>query len=194
MQTQILFQPVPHTIQDRQNKRFGLVATISLTMFSALVMLASPVFAHAEKPHAKVEKKAISKDIHAWGQEGDIKKVTRTITINMTDNMRFTPDVIEIKQGETIKFVVQNAGKVLHEMVIGTKEELAKHAEQMKKHPNMEHDEPFMAHVDPAKNADMIWNFSKAGTFMFACLIPGHFEAGMKGKINVIAAPAAKKS
>lgn len=190
MQTKPLIQATRHTIQGGHNKRFGLVTTVSLTIISALAIGTGPVFAHTEKPHAKMEKKAISKDVHAWGQEGNVKKVTRTITINMTDNMRFTPDVIEIKQGETIKFVVQNAGKVLHEMVIGTKEELAKHAELMKKHPNMEHDEPYMAHVDPAKKAELVWNFSKAGAFMFACLIPGHFEAGMKGTINVIAAPA----
>ncbi len=160
----------------------------------AMAITAGNVFAHTEKPHAKTEKKAISKDVHAWGQEGDSRKVTRTIIITMTDNMRFTPDVIDIKQGETIKFVVKNAGLVLHEMVIGTKEELAKHADLMKKHPNMEHDEPYMAHVDPAKKINLVWKFSKVGTFMFACLIPGHFEAGMKGTINVIAAAATKKS
>jgi uncharacterized cupredoxin-like copper-binding protein len=71
--------------------------------------------------------------------------------------------------------------------VIGTKQELDTHAEMMKKHPNMEHDEPYMAHVSPGKSADIIWNFNRAGQFDFACLLPGHYEAGMVGKINVIA-------
>ncbi|MEI6737333.1 MAG: cupredoxin family protein [Pseudomonadota bacterium] len=142
-------------------------------------------FAHTEKPHT--EKKAISAEMHPWGQEGEAKKVTRTIHNTMGNNMRFTPDAIAVKQGETIRFVVKNNGKVLHEMVIGSKEELEKHAVQMKKHPNMEHDEPYMAHVASAKNVDMLWKFSRLGTFMFACLIPGHFEAGMKGVINVVA-------
>ncbi len=169
--------------------------TAKITLFTLLIaFIPQFAFAHTDKPHAKAGKKEISKDVHAWGQEGDAKKVTRTIHINMSDTMRFSPDTINVKQGETIKFVVQNAGKIMHEMVIGTKDELAKHAELMKKHPNMEHDEPYMAHVAAAKKENMVWNFSKPGTFMFACLIPGHFEAGMKGTINVSAASAPKKS
>lgn len=169
--------------------------TAKITLFTLLIaFIPQFTFAHTDKPHAKAGKKEISKDVHAWGQEGDAKKVTRTIHINMSDTMRFSPDTINVKQGETIKFVVQNAGKIMHEMVIGTKDELSKHAELMKKHPNMEHDEPYMAHVAAAKKENMVWNFSKPGTFMFACLIPGHFEAGMKGTINVSAASAPKKS
>lgn len=152
-------------------------------------------FAHTEKTHsAKSAKKTISKEQHPWGQEGDPKAITRTINISMSDNMRFTPDTINVKQGETIRFVVKNAGKMLHEMVIGSKEELAKHAALMKKHPNMEHDEPYMAHVAAGKQTDMVWKFSQPGSFMFACLIPGHFDAGMQGVINVTASAPAKKS
>ena len=170
--------------------------TAKITLFTLLIaFIPQFAFAHTDKPHAKAGKKEISKDVHAWGQEGDAKKVTRTIHINMSDTMRFSADTINVKQGETIKFVVQNAGKIMHEMVIGTKDELAKHAELMKKHPNMEHDEPYMAHVAAAKKENMVWHFSKPGAFMFACLIPGHFEAGMKGTINVSATAApAKKS
>jgi uncharacterized cupredoxin-like copper-binding protein len=80
---------------------------------------------------------------------------------------------------------VKNVSKVMHELVIGTKQELDTHAEMMKKHPNMEHDEPYMAHVSPGKNADIIWNFNRAGQFDFACLLPGHYDAGMVGKITV---------
>jgi uncharacterized cupredoxin-like copper-binding protein len=149
-----------------------------------LMLQATAAVAHGDKPHANANA-PISTEVHPWGQQGDPKRVTRTIQIAMTDNMRFTPSSLVIKQGETIRFVVQNKGKLMHEMVIGTKEELAKHAEQMKKHPNMEHDEPYMAHVAAGKAADLVWHFSKPGNFEFACLVAGHFEAGMRGTIRV---------
>ena len=120
-----------------------------------------------------------------WGIAGDPKKVQRTIEIRMTDNMRFAPNQLQIKLGETVRLVAVNAGKVLHEIVIGTPQELKTHAEMMKKHPGMEHDEPYMAHVDPGKKGDIVWTFNRAGSFEFACLIPGHFEAGMIGRITV---------
>jgi uncharacterized cupredoxin-like copper-binding protein len=82
---------------------------------------------------------------------------------------------------------VQNNGKQMHEFVIGTKAENAKHAELMIKFPNMEHDEPYMAHVPPGKTGEIVWTFNRAGSFEFACLIAGHYGAGMVGTINVSA-------
>jgi len=105
--------------------------------------------------------------------------------VRMNDDMRFAPERIEVKLGETIRFVHRNDGKTLHEFVIGTKQELDKHAAMMRKQPGMEHDEPYMAHVAAGKSAEMIWTFNRAGEFDFACLIPGHYEAGMVGKIIV---------
>ena len=105
----------------------------------------------------------------------------------MSDNMRFTPDKIEVKQGETVRISLKNSGKILHEMVIGTKNELDEHAALMLKFPMMEHDEPYMAHVPPGKTGEIIWTFNKAGEFDFACLIAGHYQAGMVGKILVAA-------
>ena len=87
--------------------------------------------------------------------------------------------------GDTVRFVVHNDGKVMHEMVIGTMAELKEHAELMRKFPNMEHDEPYMAHVAPAKQGEIVWQFTQAGEFHYACLIPGHMEAGMIAKITV---------
>jgi uncharacterized cupredoxin-like copper-binding protein len=143
---------------------------------------------HAHSPaahqnhHAKSVSPAEQKD---WGIAGDPKKATRTIEIRMTDDMRFAPKEIQVKLGETVRLLAVNAGKVLHEIVIGTPQELKAHAEMMKKHPGMEHDEPYMAHVDPGKKGDIVWTFNRAGSFEFACLIPGHFEAGMIGRITV---------
>ncbi len=125
------------------------------------------------------------KEQKPWGIAGEAQAVSRTIEIRMTDDMRFFPDRIDVKLGETVRLVAVNAGQVLHEIVIGTPEELKAHAELMKKHPNMEHDEPYMAHVDPGQRGEIVWTFNRPGTFEFACLIPGHFEAGMKGTIHV---------
>jgi uncharacterized cupredoxin-like copper-binding protein len=120
-----------------------------------------------------------------FGQEGDPKKVTRTIRVAMNDSMRFQPERVTVRAGETVRFVVANKGAVLHEMVLGTSEALRAHAELMKKHPGMEHDEPSMAHVKPGSTGGFVWQFTHAGEFQFACLVPGHFEAGMIGKVIV---------
>ena len=101
--------------------------------------------------------------------------------------MRFSPGRLSVKQGETIRFVVRNSGALLHEFVIGTQAENAKHAELMLKCPGMEHDEPYMAHVNPGQTGEIVWTFNRAGTFEFACLIAGHFQAGMVGTITVAA-------
>lgn len=120
-----------------------------------------------------------------FGRAGDPKKVTRTINVEMSDQMRFVPAEITVKRGETVKFVIKNSGKVLHEMVLGTMPHLQAHHEQMKKFPGMEHDEPHQAHVDSGKKGEIVWQFTKAGEFNYGCLIPGHFEAGMIGKVTV---------
>lgn len=121
----------------------------------------------------------------AIGKPGDAAKVTRTIAVDMTDNMRFTPAKIAVKKGETIKFLVKNAGTIKHEMVLGSVKELKEHAAMMKKMPGMEHADENMVVVDPGKTGEIVWQFTQAGNFDFACLQPGHFEAGMKGKIAV---------
>ena len=99
--------------------------------------------------------------------------------------MRYIPAKIKVKRGETIKFVVHNNGTVKHEMVLGTIKELKEHAVLMQKFPEMEHVDPNMASVEPGKTGELLWQFTRAGTFTFACLQPGHFEAGMVGKVAV---------
>jgi uncharacterized cupredoxin-like copper-binding protein len=119
------------------------------------------------------------------GQPGEASKATRTMEVDMNDNMRFSPSQIKVKRGETIRFVVKNSGKLKHEMVLGSVKELKTHAEMMRKMPEMEHADENMVSVDPGKTGELIWQFSKSGKFDFACLQPGHFEAGMKGKVAV---------
>jgi uncharacterized cupredoxin-like copper-binding protein len=105
----------------------------------------------------------------------------------MNDTMRFNPESIAVKQGEVVRCVVTNSGKLKHELVIGTLSELKEHAEMMRKFPGMEHDEPNQVAVEPGKSGVLIWRFEQAGKVDFACLQPGHFEAGMKGSILVSA-------
>ena len=119
------------------------------------------------------------------GEPGVASKVKRTITVEMSDNMRYTPADISVKKGETIRFVVKNVGKVRHEMSLGTPEELAEHLELMKKFPEMEHDEPGKITIDAGKHGEIIWQFTQPGAVHFACLMPGHYEAGMKGQVTV---------
>ena len=143
--------------------------------------------AHGDKDHAKKPTDSNNKEQKAWGIAGDAKTVKRTIEITMNDTMRFSPDKIEVKQGETVKLVLKNQGKQLHELVIGTKKELDEHAALMLKFPTMEHSEPYMAHVSAGKAGAIVWNFNRPGEFDFACLIAGHYQAGMVGKITVTA-------
>lgn len=121
----------------------------------------------------------------AAGRPGDPAMVSRTIEVTMDDNMRFSPSQIRVKAGETVRFFVRNAGKVPHEMVIGTMDELKAHAEMMRKMPDMKHAEPNMINLAPGKRGGIVWQFDKSGEFSFACLIPGHIESGMKGMIAV---------
>lgn len=119
------------------------------------------------------------------GKPGDPAKVDRTIEVVMDDTMRFTPATITVKKGETIRFFVKNAGKVPHEMVVGSLQELKEHAEMMRKMPQMQHAEPNMVTLQPGQRGGLVWQFDQPGTVDFACLIPGHMEAGMAGKIVV---------
>ena len=159
--------------------------TIKLIAISAILTGATATFSHTDTTHAKKAGPVI-KEQKEWGIAGDAKAVTRTITLTMTDSMRFTPDKIDVKQGETIKFEIKNAGAMLHELVIGAKKDLDEHAAMMVKFPGMEHDEPYMAHVAPGKTGQIIWTFNKPGSFDFACLNAGHYQAGMVGKITVL--------
>ncbi len=119
------------------------------------------------------------------GRAGSLDNINRTVNVKMTDAMRFTPSSVTVKQGETIKFVVKNAGKIKHEMVLGNTKALQEHAALMKKMPAMEHADDNMVTVQPGETREMIWQFTQAGKVHFACLQPGHYDAGMKGLVKV---------
>jgi uncharacterized cupredoxin-like copper-binding protein len=157
---------------------FALTATL-------MAILAWGNTAHAGGTHAGGHGMHGASAETAIGQPGVASKVTRTIAIAMNDTVRFTPAAINVQQGETVRFVVHNQGQIKHEMSLGTEAELLEHLEQMKKFPGMEHDEPNNITLAPGAKGEIIWHFTQGGTVPFACLIPGHFEAGMRGAVTV---------
>jgi uncharacterized cupredoxin-like copper-binding protein len=163
-----------------------MLKTLQATALVALALGSVGAFAHGEDAHAKQHKfQASAVEDTDFGREGDPSKVSRTVRVDMADTMRFTPSHLAIKRGETIRFVVRNQGKQLHEMVLGTVDALKAHAELMRKFPEMEHADANMAHVKPGATGEIVWQFTQAGEFQFACLQPGHFDAGMVGKVIV---------
>jgi len=124
----------------------------------------------------------------AFGKPGDPKKPARPVSITMREmdgKMLFIPALIEVKRGEQVRFMLRNSGMLDHEIVLATLEENLKHAKEMEKNPDMEHDDPNAKRLAPNKNGEFVWHFTKTGEFDFSCLIPGHREAGMTGKIVV---------
>jgi len=121
------------------------------------------------------------------GRPGDLKKAARTVEIGAYDTMRFNHSHFTVKRGETVRIMLRNVGQLPHEMVLGDEKSLREHAEFMRKFPEMEHGDPNQVSVAPGKTGELVWQFTKAGTVHFACLHPGHYEAGMQGSITVTA-------
>jgi len=122
------------------------------------------------------------------GEPGNPKKPFRVVEVTMHEGdgkMGYTPDNLTIKRGEQVKFVIVNGGELKHEFILASEKDNLKHAELMKKYPEMEHDDPNGKNLEPKAKSEILWRFSKAGTFEYSCLIPGHREAGMTGKITV---------
>jgi len=142
--------------------------------FAAALIIAAPARAHeAHGSHG-----------YSAGEPGDPKQPARTIEV-LLNEMEFTPARIEVKRGEQIRFVLRNAGTEDHEFLLATTKENLRHAEVMKKHPHMEHDDPNGVRLGPKKSAEILWKFTKAGTFEYSCLIPDHREYGMIGHVTV---------
>jgi uncharacterized cupredoxin-like copper-binding protein len=126
---------------------------------------------------------------YSAGEPGDAKKPARIVPVTMKETsdgkMLYFPSSIDVKRGEQVRFVITNAGELPHEFVLASTDDNLKHAELMKKYPEMEHDDPNSKTLQPKQKAEIVWRFTKAGTFEFACLIPGHREAGMLGGVKV---------
>jgi len=156
---------------------FKLLSTLALGLIIGLTT-ATAVLAHGnEHDNGQVA--------DVYGVPGDSAKVSRTIELDASDEMRFSKKDIKVRKGETIRFVITNVGKVRHEFSLGTKQELVEHYEQMKKFPDMVHEEANKVTIDPGQKGEVVWKFTKPGVVDFACLHPGHYDAGMKGQIKV---------
>jgi uncharacterized cupredoxin-like copper-binding protein len=124
----------------------------------------------------------------AAGEPGDPSKPARTIELNMIEGsgmMGYSVNRVEVKKGEQIRFKITNAGALAHEFMLDSIERNAKHKIEMQKNPEMEHDDPNGVRLEPGKVSEILWKFENEGTFEFACLIPGHYEAGMHGTVVV---------
>ncbi|SDS97000.1 Uncharacterized copper-binding protein, cupredoxin-like subfamily [Pseudomonas asplenii] len=147
-----------------------------------------------------------------FGQPAPASKATRTIEVTMTD-IAFDAKALEVKAGETVRFVLVNKGQLLHEFNLGEASTHAEHQQEMLKmqqsgmltptgmqmpamdhsnmagggmdHGMMKHDDPNSVLVEPGKTAELTWTFGKAGTLEFACNIPGHYQAGMVGQLKI---------
>jgi uncharacterized cupredoxin-like copper-binding protein len=157
---------------------------VHLLAVTGLLVLPAIVCAHddAHAPKAAGGNPAVQTP---FGIAGDAAKATRTVDIDMRDTMRFDPSAIEVKRGETVRIVLHNRGATMHELVLGTPASLKQHATTMREHPEMAHEAPSMAHVAPGATGEIVWSFNRAGTFSYACLLPGHYEAGMTGRVIV---------
>jgi len=122
---------------------------------------------------------------YSFGQPGDTTAATRTVTVTGGDDFKFHPAHLTVKTGETIHFSVKNTGVLPHEFMLGDAASQKKHAEMMKQMPGMVHADPNMLTLQPGEEKALIWKFTNAGKVEFACHVPGHYEAGMRGVVDV---------
>ncbi|WP_338849243.1 cupredoxin family protein [Massilia sp. W12] len=158
---------------------------ISAIALCALSNMAQAGGNHSHQHHASHTQHGAHAQMSSIGAPGAAKDVKRTVQIVMDDKMRFAPDKIEVRAGETLRLQVRNAGQLRHEFVLGQMAELQAHAEMMRQQPDMQHEEPNMLSLAGGASGEIIWRFGKSGTLDFACLIAGHFEAGMRGRVKV---------
>lgn len=123
------------------------------------------------------------------GEPGDAKKAARLVLVTMRETedgkMLYFPAKVDVRSGEQVRFKITNQGKNDHEFVLNTIEENQEHKAEMAKNPNMEHDDPNNKTVAAGKTTEVLWKFTKPGTYEYACLIPGHYEAGMHAAVVV---------
>ncbi|MGB7184199.1 MAG: cupredoxin family protein [Burkholderiaceae bacterium] len=160
---------------------------LPLSLLVAGLTLSGTAIAHGNQAGHSEKKPAVAveKEQTDWGIAGDASDAKRTIQVAMLDKMRFDPESVKVEAGETVRFVIENKGQIMHEFVLGNQQSLDDHAALMIKFPNMEHDAPYQAHVSPGTTGEIVWKFNRGGELKFACLIPGHYQAGMIGKLNI---------
>ena len=120
------------------------------------------------------------------GQAGDEAAITKTVQVSLLDTMRFEfSPKLSLEQGDVVKFVVTNNGKIKHEFSIGSESEQLEHRSMMRSMPNMTHQDANTVTVDPGQTMTLIWQFNGTEDPIFACNIPGHAEAGMVKRVKL---------
>lgn len=154
----------------------------SITTAVVATLLTGTAYAGGTHSHSHGDEMAI-------GMPGKAEHARTTIEIVMkeTDDgqMLFEPATLDVKKGQTVRLKFTNKGELAHEFVMDERQAIMDHKVAMEKYPDMEHADPNAIHLEPGESGEIIWTFSKLGSFEFACLIPGHFEAGMTGKLTV---------
>jgi len=166
--------------------------TLSILILGALPALALAAGEHAGGHSMQGQEMAGMQtgahgDAHASmaGKPGNPAAVSRTIKISALDTMRYDTKDIQAKPGETVRFVITNAGKIKHEFTIGTREEQMEHAKMMASMPGMKHEDGNSVSLEAGETKELVWQFGKAGPVEIACHVPGHYEAGMTAKVSV---------
>ncbi len=154
------------------------------TLALALATIASPALASGNHAGGHGEKMAV-------GEPGDKSKVTQTIRVSMKETedgkMLFQPAVIKVRKDQTVKISIKNAGQSDHEFVLDQEDKILEHKKVMEKFPEMEHADANSLRLTAGQSGEIVWKFTTGGEFKFACLIPGHYEAGMHGDVSVAA-------
>ena len=122
------------------------------------------------------------------GEPGNPRNPARIVQVTMGEadgKMLFVPARLEVRKGEQIKFMLRNNGELHHEFILASTADNLKHADEMKRHPDMVHSEANGSQLAAKQTSELVWKFTKSGEFEYACLIPGHREAGMIGTIVV---------
>jgi uncharacterized cupredoxin-like copper-binding protein len=156
----------------------SILATLVIVTCSWLPPLAGIPFASAHDAH----------EHFTVGEPGDPKKPFRVVKVTMLEDgkaMLFEPAVVQVRRGDQVRFEIFNEGSWPHEFVLATEAANRKHADVMKKFPDMEHADPNAPRLPPFASGAILWKFTQRGAFEYACLIPGHREAGMHGEVIV---------
>ena len=126
------------------------------------------------------------------GMPGKAANADHTVKVIMMETgdgaMLFEPSTLTVKRGETINFAISNIGEIAHEFVLDDHHGIMGHKKKMEQMASThKHNTPNSITLDPGENGSIVWTFTKSGRFEFACLIPGHYDAGMKGRLHVVA-------
>lgn len=120
----------------------------------------------------------------AFGHPGEPGAHARVIHIQAL-KLSFEPKSITVQRGETVKFVITNTSALMHEFVIGDPALQAEHEKEMQAQPGMPMHDANGVTLPPGQTRELLWTFTRDGTVEYACHVPGHFAAGMLGKITV---------